>query len=47
MGDERVKRRTKSFSLKCENADKIEKESFKTKVKQSQIIDELIEEKYG
>ena len=45
--EESVERRTKSFSLKCKNADKIEEESFKIKKKQSHIVDELIEEKYG
>lgn len=44
MKGEDVERRTKSFSLKCKNADKVEEKSFKTKEKQSHIIDELIED---
>jgi len=41
MGDQK---RTKSFSLKNENADKIEKVAFETNKRESHIVDELIEE---
>ena len=41
MGD---KKRTKSFSLKNENADKVEKISYERKKKESQVVDEMIEE---
>lgn len=44
MDKEKVVKRTKSFSLKSTNADKIEELAFKEKRKESQIVDELVEE---
>lgn len=40
MGDDK---RTKSFSLKNENADKVEKISYEKKLKQGEVVDEMIE----
>lgn len=37
------KKRVKSFSLKEENASKVEKIAFDKKVKQSVVVDEMIE----
>jgi len=41
------KKRTKSFSLKNENADKIELLSFNTKKTESELIDKMLEEFNG
>jgi len=40
-------KRVKSFSLKNENADKIEKIAFDKKKKQSCVVDEMVEEYDG
>jgi len=40
-------KRVKSFSLKNENADKIEKIAFENKKKQSAVVDEMVEEFNG
>jgi len=37
-------KRTKSFSLKNDNADKIEAIAYEEKVRESSIVDKLIEE---
>ena len=37
-------KRTKSFSLKNDNADKIEAVAFEKKIRESAIVDKLIEE---
>ncbi|MCK4648074.1 hypothetical protein KAT51_00980 [bacterium] len=42
MGDKEKK--VKSFYLKKSNIDKVEAIAFKNKIKQSQIVDEAIEE---
>ncbi len=44
MTETKEEKRTKSFSLKCKNADKVEEVAFKTKTKESSIVDKLIEE---
>ena len=42
MGDE--EKQIKSFNLKKSNVEKVEKIAFDNKVKQSEIVDEAIEE---
>ncbi len=42
MGDKKEKR-TKSFSLKLSNADKVEKIAFDKKVSESSLVDKMIE----
>lgn len=41
------KRKTKSFSLKIKNVEKLENDAFKTKKKQSHILDKIMEKYYG
>jgi len=40
-------KRVKSFSLKIKNADKIERIAYEEKIKQSQVVDEMVEEFNG
>jgi len=41
-------RKVKSFSLKVDNAEKIEKIAYEKKKKQSTVVDEMVEEfEYG
>jgi len=47
MVKESGEKRTKSFSLKEQNAEKIEEIAFKTKKKQSDVVDEMVEEYDG
>jgi len=47
MGDDSSDKRTKSFSLKNKNADKIEELAFNEKRHQSEIVDEMVEEYDG
>lgn len=44
MGDTKKDKRVKSFSLKNENADKIEAIAFEKKKKQSEVVDEMVED---
>ena len=44
MSYKRDDKRTKSFSLKNENVDKIEKIAFENKINQSSVVDDMVEE---
>lgn len=44
MEDKECDRRTKSFSLKNKNADKIEKIAYEEKRKQSDVVDNMVED---
>lgn len=43
MSSERVDKKIKSFSLKIDNAEKIENIAFNKKKKQSEIVDNMVE----
>ncbi len=43
MTKESSDKRVKSFSLKNENADKIEEIAFNKKIKQSELVDDMVE----
>ncbi len=47
MGEEKEGKKTKSFSLKNKNADKIETIAFEKKKRQSQVVDEMVEDYDG
>ncbi len=48
MGDENSIKKSKSFSLKVENAKKIEKIAFEEDKKQSEVVDNMAEDfEYG
>ena len=47
MSEIKEGKRTKSFSLKNKNADKIEEIAFKKKKKQSCVVDEMVEDLDG
>lgn len=44
IGDEKVIKKRKSFNLKLNNAEKIEKEAYEKKISESGIVDKLIED---
>lgn len=44
MVEKSCDKRVKSFSLKNENVDKIETIAFEKKKKQSEVVDEMVEE---
>jgi len=43
MGEESIKKKVKSFSLKKDNAEKIERIAYENKKKQSVVVDEMVE----
>ena len=44
MTDKTCRKRVKSFSLKEENAEKIEEIAYTEKKKQSEVVDKMVEE---
>jgi hypothetical protein len=44
MSEEVIKKKIKSFSLKIENAEKIERIAYEKKRKQSEVVDNMVED---